>query len=255
MTSTSTPRATSSWLEPSDAVLWAAYADGTATAPSNNDFASSSPLSGPFGTMYDSSIAATKQTGEPNHAGRVGGSSIWYTWIGTGSGPVTISTSGSSFDTVLGVYEGNAVNALTLVASNDDISSTDRASRVTFNAVPFRTYRIAVDGYAAASGAVTLSWDMAPANNTFATATTLTGSSGGVIDANYLATFQTGEPIPPDPSPTRRTLWYKWTAPAAGTLKIDTSGVLESIRSPPSTPAQASELSLPAAPRPRARTL
>ena len=46
----------------------------------------------------------------------------------------------------MGVYTGTAVNALTLVANNDDISASDLDSRVTFPATAGVTYRIAVDG-------------------------------------------------------------------------------------------------------------
>jgi hypothetical protein len=59
---------------------------------------------------------------------------------------------------VLGVYTGTAVNALTLVASNDDISASNVQSTVTFPVTAGVTYRIAVDGWGAASGAVTLNW-------------------------------------------------------------------------------------------------
>ena len=49
---------------------------------------------------------------------------------------------GSSFDTLLGVYTGSAVSGLTLVASNDDLSSSTYQSRVTFSAAAGTTYRV-----------------------------------------------------------------------------------------------------------------
>ena len=50
---------------------------------------------------------------------------------------MTFDTIGSSFDTLLAVYTGTAVNALTTVASNDDIDTSGHnyQSRVTFTAV------------------------------------------------------------------------------------------------------------------------
>jgi hypothetical protein len=102
---------------------------------------------------------ATKESGETNHAGNVGGKSVWWTWTAPASAPVTISTCGSTFDTLLGVYTGFALNSLTPVASNDNslcsgVSSLQ--SQVTFSAVAGTAYQIAVDGFNGASGNMTL---------------------------------------------------------------------------------------------------
>ena len=83
----------------------------------------------------------------------------------------------------MGVYTGTAVNALTTVASNDDIASGNTASRVTFNVAAGTTYRIAIDGYNGLRGNVTLNWVLTPAgvppaNDAFANAQVLTGSLG-----------------------------------------------------------------------------
>src|SRR3989442_10607968 len=92
---------------------------------------------------------------DPNHAGNVGGKSVWWSWTAPSAGSVTINTFGSTFDTLLGVYTGTSVSALTTVASNDDSGGTMQSS-ATFNAVAGTTYQIAVDGYNAASGNITL---------------------------------------------------------------------------------------------------
>ena len=68
---------------------------------------------------------------------------------------VTIDTRQSGFDTLLGVYSGDAVSALTLVAANDDSPGTLQSS-VVFHAVMLASYRIAVDGYNGASGNIAL---------------------------------------------------------------------------------------------------
>jgi hypothetical protein len=113
---------------------------------------------------YDSigryhNIHATKQPGEPNHAGQAGGRSVWFSYFVEPIPPVisphTISTVLSDFDTVLSVYAGANLSALTEVASNDDFG-TNRWSRVTFNAVPGANYWIAVDGVAGDSGELRL---------------------------------------------------------------------------------------------------
>jgi hypothetical protein len=72
-----------------------------------------------------------------------------------------MSTAGSSFDTVLGVYTGNSIDTLNKVARNDDDPSSDtRTSKVTFNAIEGTTYQISVDGYVASTGRIRLSITM-----------------------------------------------------------------------------------------------
>src|SRR5262245_7650508 len=92
-------------------------------APANDSFANAIPLSGLTVTTTGTSVGATKEPSEPNHGGNNGGASVWWTWTAPDSGLTTIDTFGSSFDTLLGVYVGPAVNQLTTIASNDDSSS------------------------------------------------------------------------------------------------------------------------------------
>src|SRR5262249_24546657 len=118
-------------------------------------FATCAALSGTFGSRHDNNTAATKEPGEPNHAGDAGGKSLWYCWTASASTPVTFDTAGSSFDTLLAVYTGGTVSSLTPVAGNDDIAgATNRQSRVTFTPAAGTTYHIAVDGFGGASGIV-----------------------------------------------------------------------------------------------------
>jgi hypothetical protein len=81
-------------------------------------------------------------------------------WTAAVNETVTIDTFGSSFDTLLAVYTGQAVNALTEIASNDDadISSGILSSKLSFDAIAGQNYHIAVDGFAGASGDVMLNF-------------------------------------------------------------------------------------------------
>jgi glucose/arabinose dehydrogenase len=105
-------------------------------------------------TKTANNAGASKETGEPNHAGNAGGKSLWWNFLAPSNVAVKISTAGSSFDTLLAVYTGNAVNALALVASNDNTAGV--TSEVTFNASANTLYRIAVDGKNGASGNIQL---------------------------------------------------------------------------------------------------
>ena len=126
------------------------------SAPANDLFANAQALSGWSGTAAGTTVNATKQAGEPSHAGNAGGHSIWFKWTPSASGTITISTAGSSFDTLLAVYTGSSVSALSLVAQNDDASYSTLTSRVRFSVRAWTTYWIAVDGWGGASGSVTL---------------------------------------------------------------------------------------------------
>ncbi len=133
--------------------------------PANDSFANATvvTLGGNTAQMSGFNTNATKETGEPNHAGDTGGRSVWWKWNAPGTGSVNVDTTGSVFDTTLGVYTGSAVSALTLVASNDDVNpGIVQHSALTFNATGGTTYYLAVDGFnpsdgtGADSGAVTL---------------------------------------------------------------------------------------------------
>src|SRR3954453_10614040 len=83
----------------------------------NDNFANAQTLSGSSGTVVSHTGNMTKEAGEPNHAGNVGGRSIWFNWTAPFSGPATIDTFSSSFDTLLAVYTGTPVGSLTQVAA------------------------------------------------------------------------------------------------------------------------------------------
>jgi hypothetical protein len=159
------------------------------SGPPNDAFANAEVLAGASDTTTGTNQGATKETGEPNHAGRTGGKSVWYKWTPQTSGTATINTTGSNFDTVLGVYTGSAVNGLTEVVSNDDASGS-LTSSVSFAATAGTTYRIAVDGYLAAAGNITLnlasSGSVAPV---VSSVTPIDGQTGVPLGTNVTATF------------------------------------------------------------------
>jgi len=194
----------------------------TGAGAANDSFANGQVISGNAGTINGSNVGATKEAGEPLHAGNVGGKSIWYYWTAPGSGPVSIDTLGTSFDTLLGVYTGSTVGALTLVASNDD-TGTNRYSAVSFAATAGTIYRIAVDGYDGDSGSVVVRWSLTLGNDNFASAQVISGSAGSVTGSNVGATNEAGEPGHAG-NPGGKSIWYYWTAPGNGPVAMDTVG-------------------------------
>ena len=128
---------------------------GTGIPDSADNFADRieiNPLAGP---VVGNNESATKEFGEPDHADKKGGKSIWYTWHATFTGVISLTTKGSSFDTLLAVYTGTDVSHLTVVASDDD-GGDSFTSLVTFNVVENTDYQIAIDGRSGASGNVVL---------------------------------------------------------------------------------------------------
>jgi hypothetical protein len=101
-----------------------------ARGAANDNFTEAQIISGPIGTTTGNNSDATKEPGEPDHADVAGSNSVWFRWIAPASGQFSFNTAGSALDTVLAVYTGDNVNALTPVASNDD--SPDLTSAVSF---------------------------------------------------------------------------------------------------------------------------
>lgn len=121
--------------------------------PSNDDFSARTVISGDVvNRVSDSNAGASTENGEPLFA-TGGGASVWYRWTASASAPTTITTAGSAFNTVLGVFQGSTLAGLTPLASNNDDPSGGQQSRVTFNAVQGTRYYVAVDGHNAGSGA------------------------------------------------------------------------------------------------------
>lgn len=123
----------------------------------NNLFLDAQPISGLTGLVTGNNANASKETGEPAIGGNAGGHSVWYRWTAPIKGPVNLSTEGSTFKTLLGVYQGTAVNKLTAIAGTATQTPGGQA-KLRFQANAGQTYYFAVDGRAGATGVFQLSW-------------------------------------------------------------------------------------------------
>jgi hypothetical protein len=135
----------------------------TPVRPANDSFVDAVTAAGDNGNTTGTSVNATTEPGEPVPAAH-GAASVWYRWTPSVSGTATLTMAGSDFDTVLGVYVGSAVNALTPVAVNDDedYGAGIVTSRLQTHVTGGTTYRIAADGYDGDTGTVKLAWSLAP---------------------------------------------------------------------------------------------
>jgi subtilisin family serine protease len=129
-------------------------------ALTNDAFAAAEVVLGNTGTASGSTALATRETGEPTHGGVGGVASIWYRWVAPKNGVLTVTTEGSDFDTLLGVYSGNALSNLRVLGMNDDktLNSPVLWSEVVGNVVEGTEYKIAIDGWKGRRGNVALNW-------------------------------------------------------------------------------------------------
>jgi len=126
--------------------------------PPNDFFVNAIALSGVADTNTVNTLEATKEVGEPNHADNPGGKSAWWTYQPPFDGVLSLTTSNSTFDTLLAVYTGSSLTGLTAVAKNDD-AVPGVPGGVSALTLPVRSntlYRIAVDGFDGAGGVVFL---------------------------------------------------------------------------------------------------
>jgi hypothetical protein len=187
-------------------------------------------------TLQGTNIGATKEPGEPDHAGNSGGASMWYLLDTTPGAPHRISTEGSTFDTTLALYT-NVVSPsqgiplmenLRVVAENDDSSTgTNRTSEIIFTPRNFATYWIAVDGYNGAEGNIRITATRGPEpkpvpNDMFVNATRLFGTAALTNVNTTRATSEAGDPLMALSGGTPRSVWYRWIAPSNAPVYLST---------------------------------
>ncbi len=198
---------------------------GTPPPPANDSFLGALAIAGSTLRATGNTVSASREIGEPNHAGMPGKRSIWWKWVAPATGTVAVNTIGSTFDTLLAIYQGAGLTALTTIAADDEAGG-DGASSLTFNATAGTTYFIAVDGYLDDSGDAVLNLATVPLiapNDNFENATVLTGSSAQSVGSNVTANRQSGEPRHLNQI-SGRSIWWSWTAPFAGRLMVNTNG-------------------------------
>ena len=90
---------------------------------------------------------------------------MWWQWRSPSNGTATIDTVGSSFDTILGVYTGTRVDALTRLAESDNAAGIRRQSRVILEVEAGTAYWLRVSGRVSpfgsgGTGNIVLNWNL-----------------------------------------------------------------------------------------------
>jgi uncharacterized delta-60 repeat protein len=203
---------------------------GALAQPVNDNFTSAESLD--FfptpGTVAADNTGATREVGEPLITTNSGGASIWFSWTAPADCVASFNTTGSSIDTLLGIYVGDSVDQLTPVAQ-DDNSGGGGTSAVTFSAPLGTKFYIAVDGSNGVQGNIVLNWatnalTTPGTNDAVANAWVLTGTSGSIFDNNVLATAEPFEAIGLGQLFGTNSMWYVWTAPSSGVVTFNTRG-------------------------------
>jgi Immunoglobulin I-set domain/Immunoglobulin domain len=127
---------------------------------------STNSITGLSGVGTGSNLDATRESNEILHAGKLGGASVWLSWVAPTDGIAVFKTRGSGFDTLLGIYSLTNQTNLVLEASDEDRGGF-LTSQAAFNAVAGTEYFIAIDGLAGARGDVVFSWDLDTATSPF----------------------------------------------------------------------------------------
>ena len=196
-----------------------------AAPPANDDFADAAVLSGTTGEVVGSTADATEEAGEPLHGVDPAGMSIWYRWTAPADGTLLLTIVGNEGDTLLAVYTGDQVSDLTPVAREEQTLPF----RLFFRISAGTEYRIAVDSddmgsLPPSTAPFTLSWTFyePPANDDFAGAEPLSGTTGALTAHNGGATAETGEPEHGG-EVGGVSLWYAWSPPDPGAFRFDVS--------------------------------
>jgi hypothetical protein len=151
---------------------------------------------------------------------------LWWWVNGTGR-PLTISTAGSDFDTQLGIFDGPLDGGA--LCQDADLGG----ETVTFDSIAGKPYRIQVGGCVlntasgcegnGPTGVVRVSATTPAPGNDRRGAPSPLPTGEPVAGDNHGAGEEQGERTECEGRPYGRTVWYLWTAAAAGTLQLEVS--------------------------------
>ena len=199
----------------------ASVAHAEPSAPlANDNFGDALAVTGVSGEVVVSNVGATAEPGEPDHADRSGGRSVWLTWTAPTTGTATISI--ASDDAAVGyaaaAYTGHTVDSLHELAA---AAQPGESSILRFPVVASGRAHVAIDSLDSSPDATT-SFTVrytifSPPNDSFATAQVLPATSGAASTTTFAATTQPGEPTHAGAA---RSVWLRWTAPGNGTLQL-----------------------------------
>ena len=244
-----------------------AIAQGVLPIRLSDDFVNR-PFLGTAAWVVGSLSNATSEADEPLIDGVSSGQTVWGTWTAPSNGIVTLSPEAETFSPLLTVYTGDALNTLSLVASNNYLICYEdgvcgchwrERNQITFHVARGQAYQICVDSAIITDAAMTfqsgpaftnsngsiiygmgwrpifttnvlvggdvilnLQFTPAPPNDDFINRVKLAGARTSILASNAGATKELGERDHLG-NPGGSSVWYSWTAPAAGRVTLTTN--------------------------------
>lgn len=221
-TSSGNPATFSPWAT-APVVISAAMLSGW--TPPNDRFENRAVISGATPEIMVSNLGASREDGEPRLPS-LGGppglppaeKSVWVEWTAPSSGTWQLHADLQDYGAMVGVYRGTALSNLVRLA-------VATLEPVNFRAEAGQKYQIQVDGVRFGTDPgdgvcrVRLQPATPPANDNFANAILLLGSSARGEAWSASATREPGEPLG-EVDEKSKSVWWRWTPPASGLLRL-----------------------------------
>ncbi|MEW6159658.1 MAG: immunoglobulin domain-containing protein, partial [Verrucomicrobiota bacterium] len=204
-------------------------------APPNDRFADAILLETPDYSptsiaLEGDTTGATLDEGETNNGTLAefgAGGTLWWKWTAPEIADVQLALTNTHLETLVGVFTGENVSRLTTAVAPAPAQAACEesfcwhAGQVEFRAAKGQTYYFAVMPYPGSPRSIGVfagTFQYLPFNDQ--QRISLTGESVRVNGNNYGATTEPGEP-----DINGRSMWYSWTAPAAGVLRARVSSL------------------------------
>lgn len=190
---------------------------GRAAALSNDAFSSAQNLGSAADTLvaFDSG-GATRQLGEPTHAGNSSTGTIWWRWTAPSDGLLRLSLPDTSGSDTWAAYTGEDLASLVEVAAGS-------TGRLEVSVTVGTSYAIVLAKQT--RGHLKVQFHPRPANDDFAQRMDLgSGYQWSVSGSTLAATREDGEPKTAESSSAGPSVWWSWQAPEDGIVKFDLVG-------------------------------
>ena len=206
-----------------------------APTASNDETGSATAISSLPARITEDTSAATAGAADPVHSctNRSDGHTVWFRYVAAASGYLFLDTLGSTYDTVLSIYDG-AATAANEKDCNDDISSSMRQSALVVPVTGGHTYLIEVSAWKTGPGGGlvlnVMPAGVAPSNDLVGNPIVIPALPYTIQEDAVDATQSASDPRHSCDVwenvayPDLRTVWFRYTATFTGTIQIDTYG-------------------------------
>ena len=197
--------------------------------PANDTRALATPISTLPTLIEQTTVGAINEIDDaPSRCNQLAHNNVWFQYTPTTNEKISVSTLGSSFDTVVSVWAANAGQLLGEITCNDDVNSESSASQLFTELIAETQYLISVAGIAGQTGTLRLAVDRVHSltNDSLDTAVMIDNLPFTYQQTTYEATHndseneQVGECV----STSGASVWFRYSATEDKYLLLDTTG-------------------------------